>query len=73
MNCLEHCLCQWEQNPGFRMWYNSNHVVIIEPEKGLEGIGYLPLNFYGHEHLIKSFALNEHFSQLLKKYFLNLQ
>lgn len=73
MNCLEHCLCQWNYLPDYRLWYNGNHVVIIEPGKFLNDVGYLPITFFGYEHLVNSFALDSDFSEILKKYFANLQ
>jgi len=69
MKCLEYCLLQWEVMPGFRIWYNSNHVVIIEPEIDMIDKGYLPLIAFGRDHLISSFGLCCTFIKLLDKYF----
>lgn len=68
MNCLEYCLLQWEKLPHFKIWYNSNHAVIIEPEIDLACKGYLPLTFFGRSHLVSSFGLSDRFVKILDKY-----
>lgn len=69
MNCLEYCLMQWERLPDFRLWYNSNHVVIIEPEICLRDKGYLPVEEFGENYFIVAFKINCYFSKVLKSYF----
>ena len=69
MNCLQYCLLQWEKNPNFKIWYNSNHAVIIEHEIDLVDKGYLPLIAFGRRHLISSFALTQDYVKILDRYF----
>ena len=47
MNCLEHCLEQWIDLHNYKLWHNSNHVVIIEPDIDLHDKGYLPVEDFG--------------------------
>jgi hypothetical protein len=68
MNCLEHCLEQWLNMPDYRLWYNSTHVIIIEPEIDLHDKGYLPIEDYG-KHINWSFKNKYRYKRLLKKYF----
>jgi hypothetical protein len=69
MKCIEYCLLQWEEMPHYRIWYDSNHTVIVEPEINLTDKGYLPLVAFGRNHLISSFGLCCTFIKLLDKYF----
>jgi len=69
MNCLQHCLLQWNWYPDYKIWYNSNHAVIIEHEIDLKDKGYLPLVAFGRRHLISSFALEGDFVKILDRYF----
>jgi hypothetical protein len=69
MNCLTYCLEQWSDNPDFRLWYNSNHVVVIEPHIDLRDKGYLPLEEYGFNYFTSSFSLSTAYSLLLQDYF----
>lgn len=69
MNCLEHCLSQWLDLRTYRIWYDSDHVVIIEPEIDLHDKGYLPLDVFGEAHFVSSFGLDRYFSGVLRKYF----
>jgi hypothetical protein len=69
MNCLEHCLEQWIDMPDYRLWYNSSHVVIVEPEHRLNDIGYLPLEHFGLSHFLESFHLDMRYREILTKYF----
>ncbi len=69
MNCLTYCLEQWLDNPDFKLWYNSNHVVIIEPDKDLTGLGYLSLDEYGFTYFIKSFRMTPEYQIILSDYF----
>jgi len=69
MNCLAHCLDQWLDNPEFRLWYNSNHVIIIEPHLDASDLGYLPLSEFGYFHMILSFQLSPEYTRLLTVYF----
>jgi len=69
MNCLEHCLEQWLNMPDYRLWYNSNHVIIIEPEIDLHDKGYLTVEEFGLSHLLESFPIGLGFRDLLIKYF----
>ncbi len=69
MNCLECCLHQWLLMPNFQLWYNSNHVVIIEPVIDITDKGYLPLEHFGEDHFLTSFALDQDFREILHKYF----
>ena len=68
MNCLQYCLLQWEKNPNFKIWYNSNHAVIIEPEIDLKDKEYLPVVAFGRKHLISSFGLCCDFVKILDRY-----
>ena len=70
MNCLDYCLAQWVNFPDFVLWYNSNHVVIIEKDIDLEDKGYQTLDKFGLEHMVSSFKPNSQTEQILKWYFL---
>jgi len=69
MNCLEHCLLQWEAMPDYRLWYNSDHVVIIEPNIDLHDKGYLPIEDFGIDYFKGSFRLSGSWLIILEKYF----
>ena len=70
-SCLEHCLQMWVATPGqYRLWYNHEHVVMIEDYVDLKEFGYLPLEDYGEYHLISSFGLEEEYIEKLKLYFI---
>lgn len=69
MNCLEHCLEQWLNMPNYRLWYNSDHVIIIEPEIDLYDKGYLAIEKYGIRHINWSFRNKYRYKRLLKRYF----
>jgi hypothetical protein len=68
MTCLHHCLEQWIEMPEYRLWYNSNHVVIIEPEHNLKQFGYLPLQMFGVANFKASFKLDEFYTKVLEEY-----
>jgi hypothetical protein len=55
--------------PDYKLWYNSNHVIIIDPEIDLLNKGYLPIEEFGLSHLLESFPLGLGFRDLLMKYF----
>jgi hypothetical protein len=69
MNCLEGSLLVWKSNQDMRLWYNSNHVVIIENEFNLDLFHYLPIEDFGFDHLVESFGLTDFYQVLLKEYF----
>ena len=68
MNCLQYCLLQWTNLPDFRLWYNSNHVVIIEPDIELTDKGYLPLSDFGMSYFVSAFNLGDYYKNLLRDY-----
>ena len=68
MNCLQYCLLQWTYLPDFRLWYNSNHVVIIEPDIELTDKGYLPLSDFGMSYFVSAFNLGDYYKNLLHDY-----
>ena len=68
MNCLQYCLLQWTYLPDFRLWYNSNHVVIIEPDIELTDKGYLPLSDFGLSYFVSAFNLDDYYKNLLRDY-----
>ena len=81
-NCLTRALDQWLDNPDFVLWYNSNHVISLEPEymggdltalKSYMPLDYLGLEEYGYEHLVKSFSLTGKYSKILSDYFKHIQ
>jgi hypothetical protein len=74
---MTRALDQWVQNPEFRLWYNSNHVISLEPEfeghdlsimKSYPCMEYIELGEYGYEHLVKAFSLNGKYSKVLEDY-----
>ena len=67
-NCLQHSLELWNNQRTLKLWYNSNHVVIIEPEFDLKVFGYLELKEYGFNHFLSSFNLTAKYKKLLKSY-----
>lgn len=72
-NCLTRALDQWSEDKDFRLWYNSNHVVSIEPEYNLHDLfspklEYFPIEDFGADHLISSFKLKQKYSDLLIDY-----
>jgi hypothetical protein len=69
MNRLEHCLEQWIDLPDYKLWYNSNHVIIIESGIDLHDKGYALFEEFGLSHLLESFPLEIGFRDLLIKYF----
>ena len=70
-SCLEHCLNMWVATPGsYALWYNHEHVVMIDDGIDLSPFGYLPLESYGEEHLVSSFYLDADYQEKLKLYFL---
>ena len=73
MNCLEYSLLQWEKLPDFRLWYNSNHVVIIEPHICLRDKGYLPVEEFGADYFIRAFNLTCYFNKQIKSYIQSLK
>ena len=68
MNCLQYCLLQWIYLSDFRLWYNSNHVVIIEPEIDLRDKGYLPMSAFGWHYFVSAFNLQDYYKNLLREY-----
>lgn len=66
-NCLTRALDQWnEDREGYRLWYNSNHVIALESEyegsdltmMRREGmLKYLPLKDYGFDYFYNAFEL----------------
>jgi len=69
MDCLEGSLEIWLKNRDMKLWYNSNHVVIIESEYNLDLFHYLPIEDFGFDHLVDSFDLSHKYQQILKEYF----
>lgn len=75
-NCLTRALDQWSEDKDFRLWYNSNHVISLEPEYEASDLSmtaswklkYLPLEDFGADHLISSFRLKQKYSDLLIDY-----
>ena len=62
MNCLEYALEFWSSNKDYCILYNSDHVINV-PE-GIEVDGFLDISYYGREHIIKSFSLNENYIKI---------
>lgn len=78
MNCLVYALRFWRDNPQYKLWYNSGHVINI-PE-GLDvmfkctvsgTIPYSPAEKYGYDYFASAFKefLNEEDLALLINYF----
>jgi hypothetical protein len=67
MNCLEYALNFWANNRNYPIWYNSDHVVNLPV--GVVCTGFLPLESFGFEHLIKSFEIGEREKEILNEYF----
>lgn len=72
-NCLCYALRFWNNNPEYKLWYNSDHVInsdsFISNPTSL--FTYLPITDYGYEYFIKAFKdhLDDYHLGLLKKYF----
>ena len=66
MNCLEYALEFWSSNKDYCILYNSDHVINV-PE-GIEVDGFLDISFYGREHIIKSFSINENYIKIMDDY-----
>ena len=69
MNCLQYALKFWEQNPKYRIWYNSDHCINLP--KGSSATGFLPAEQYGYYYFSSSFKefLTDEYLVILKKYF----
>jgi hypothetical protein len=73
-NCLCYALRFWNNNPEYRLYYDSNHVINSDcpPIKLLSsGIDFAPIEEYGHGYFSSAFAeyLDEYHKVLLDKYF----
>ena len=66
INCLEYALEFWSSNKDYCILYNSDHVINV-PE-GIEVDGFLDISYFGSEHLIKSFSLNEIYIKIMDDY-----
>jgi hypothetical protein len=77
-NCITRALDQWNEDKSMRLWYNANHVVVIEETYYLQnlypksGLRYLPLESFGTYHFITSFQLSKKHLKLLGDYFNSL-
>jgi len=80
MNCLAYALRFWSENPNYKLWYNSNHVINIPI--GLDAtfthnseypyaIAYSPAEQWGYNYFASAFKglLDKDEMELLKKYF----
>lgn len=69
INCLAYALRFWEQNPEYRLYYSSGHVV--NAYETIKGSGYLAAEDFGYVYFVSSFEglLDEYEQELLKKYF----
>lgn len=76
MNCLEFALDEWDNDSTVDILYDGDHVIVITTDdkvydqKGTAQITsrYLPLKDYGYYHLAKSFTLNWHYDDMLRRY-----
>jgi len=75
MNCLAYALRFWENNPHYKLYYNSDHVINL-PNNTDDTIlsiatNYLPAEGFGYGYFSSSFAglLDSYEEELLKKYF----
>lgn len=69
MNCLAYALRFWKENPDYKLYYNSNHV--INSVSSITGGGYLPAENYGYGYFVRAFdeLLSPQEHALLKEYF----
>lgn len=73
MNCLTYALEFWLENQSYVLWYNSNHVIAIEPEFDLsQCTNYLKFDAYGIEHFKSSFLMTKDYKEILEQYFAQL-
>ncbi len=72
-NCLIYALRFWEQNPKYRLFYNSDHVVNLPEGVGDLVLGpFLTLESFSYDFIRTSFAhalTDPRDQELLKKYF----
>jgi hypothetical protein len=71
-NCLTYCLDQWMylKEYDYKLWYNSDHVIIIESNINMTDKGYLPIENFGYNYFVSSFYdLSEKYKKILKDYF----
>jgi len=73
MNCMQHSLLQWLRLPTFRIWYNSNHAVIIEPTIDLRDKGYIPVEEFGFIYFNSAFKLDDISKRILTNYLQSLK
>lgn len=73
INCLAYALRFWEQNPTYRLYYNSNHVINLDFyfKNADFYIGFLPAEYFGYDYFSSAFKglLTSYEEDLLKKYF----
>ena len=78
MNCLAYALRFWEEQPDYKLFYNSGHVInmpITNQSYYFYDLfvvtGFLPAEDYGYCYFSSAFEglLDEHEQELLKKYF----
>ena len=67
INCLEYALFFWEEQPKYRIYYNSDHVINLPGNSICDG--FLPIEEFGYEHLLSSFTLSDQAKEILKEYF----
>lgn len=67
INCLEYALFFWKEQPKYRIYYNSDHVINLTGNSTCDG--FLPIEEFGYEHLLSSFTLSNQAKEILKEYF----
>lgn len=67
INCLEYALFFWKEQPRYRIYYNSDHVINLPDNSTCDG--FLPIEEFGYEHLLSSFTLSDQAKEILKEYF----